>query len=75
MPSRAVLITGAAGGLGAVMAAALLKAGHAVAAVDRNAAALARLPKVVSVHVKVTKLAPPLGPGTTSAVELERVAP
>jgi NAD(P)-dependent dehydrogenase (short-subunit alcohol dehydrogenase family) len=43
VPSRAVLITGAAGGLGAVMAAALLKAGHAVAAVDRNAAALARL--------------------------------
>ncbi|MGN6571674.1 MAG: SDR family NAD(P)-dependent oxidoreductase, partial [Pseudolabrys sp.] len=43
MPSRVVLITGAAGGLGTVMAAALLKDGHAVAAVDRSAEALARL--------------------------------
>jgi NAD(P)-dependent dehydrogenase (short-subunit alcohol dehydrogenase family) len=43
MPSRVVLITGAAGGLGSVMTAALLKDGHAVAAVDRSAEALARL--------------------------------
>src|SRR6185312_8090915 len=43
MPSRVVLITGAAGGLGSAMTAALLKDGHAVAAVDRSAAALARL--------------------------------
>lgn len=43
MPSRAVLITGAAGGLGAVMTAALLKDGHAVAAVDRSREGLARL--------------------------------
>ena len=41
MPSRVVLITGAAGGLGTVMTAALLKDGHAVAAVDRSAEALA----------------------------------
>ena len=43
MPSRVVLITGAAGGLGSVMAAALLADGHAVAAVDRSPEALARL--------------------------------
>jgi NAD(P)-dependent dehydrogenase (short-subunit alcohol dehydrogenase family) len=38
-----VLLTGASGGIGQVMTAALLAAGHAVAAVDRDAAALARL--------------------------------
>jgi NAD(P)-dependent dehydrogenase (short-subunit alcohol dehydrogenase family) len=43
VPSRAVLITGAAGGLGSVMTAALLKDGHAVAAVDRSAEGLSRL--------------------------------
>ena len=43
MTSRVVLITGAAGGLGTVMTAALLKDGHAVAAVDRSAEALNRL--------------------------------
>ena len=47
MPSsqspRMVLLTGASGGIGQVMTAALLAAGHSVAAVDRDAAALARL--------------------------------
>src|SRR3569833_292991 len=43
MQSRVVLINGAAGGLGTVMTAALLKDGHAVAAVDRSAEALNRL--------------------------------
>lgn len=43
MPARAVLITGAAGGLGSVMTAALLAGGHAVAAVDRSAEGLSRL--------------------------------
>jgi NAD(P)-dependent dehydrogenase (short-subunit alcohol dehydrogenase family) len=38
-----VLLTGAAGGIGAVMTDALLAAGHAVAAVDRDPAALERL--------------------------------
>jgi NAD(P)-dependent dehydrogenase (short-subunit alcohol dehydrogenase family) len=38
-----VLLTGAAGGIGKVMAAALLAAGHAVAAVDRDAAGLGKL--------------------------------
>ena len=47
MPSsqnpRVVLLTGASGGIGQVMTEALLAAGHSVAAVDRDAAALARL--------------------------------
>ena len=41
--SRAVLLTGAAGGIGTAITTALLDAGHAVAAVDRDAAALDRL--------------------------------
>jgi NAD(P)-dependent dehydrogenase (short-subunit alcohol dehydrogenase family) len=40
---RVVFLTGAAGGIGAVMTDALLAAGHAVAAVDRDRAALERL--------------------------------
>lgn len=43
MPSRAILMTGAAGGLGSVMTAALLADGHAIAAVDRSAESLSRL--------------------------------
>ncbi len=41
--SRVVLLTGAAGGIGRAMTDALLAAGHAVVAVDRDAAALARM--------------------------------
>jgi NAD(P)-dependent dehydrogenase (short-subunit alcohol dehydrogenase family) len=41
--ARVVLLTGAAGGLGAVMTAALLADGHSVAALDRDAEALKRL--------------------------------
>ena len=39
MPSRSriVLLTGAAGGIGRVMTQALLRDGHCVAAVDRDA--------------------------------------
>ncbi|MGB7078482.1 MAG: SDR family NAD(P)-dependent oxidoreductase, partial [Xanthobacteraceae bacterium] len=37
---RVVLLTGAAGGIGRVMTEALLAAGHKVAAVDRDQAAL-----------------------------------
>jgi len=49
MPSRVVLITGAAGGLGTVMTAALLNDGHAIAAVDRSGDGLARLTRAVGV--------------------------
>ena len=41
--SRVILVTGAAGGLGTVMTRALIEAGHKVAALDRNTAALDRL--------------------------------
>ena len=41
--SRVVLVTGAAGGIGAAITRALIAAGHDVAAVDRDAAGLARL--------------------------------
>jgi NAD(P)-dependent dehydrogenase (short-subunit alcohol dehydrogenase family) len=40
---RVVLVTGAAGGIGSAIVAALLADGHAVAAIDRDAAALQRL--------------------------------
>jgi NAD(P)-dependent dehydrogenase (short-subunit alcohol dehydrogenase family) len=45
MPSRSrmVLLTGAAGGIGRVMTRALLRGGHCVAAVDRDAESLERL--------------------------------
>jgi NAD(P)-dependent dehydrogenase (short-subunit alcohol dehydrogenase family) len=43
MNRRVVLLTGAAGGIGRVMTAALLADGHSVAAVDRDGAALDRL--------------------------------
>jgi NAD(P)-dependent dehydrogenase (short-subunit alcohol dehydrogenase family) len=45
MPSRSrvVLLTGAAGGIGRVMMRALLRGGHCVAAVDRDAKSLERL--------------------------------
>jgi NAD(P)-dependent dehydrogenase (short-subunit alcohol dehydrogenase family) len=41
--ARGILITGAAGGIGQAMVAAALGAGHAVAALDRDAAALEAL--------------------------------
>ncbi len=41
--SRVILVTGGAGGIGGAIVDALLAAGHCVAAVDRDAAALAKL--------------------------------
>ena len=49
-PSRVILLTGAAGGLGTVMTTDLLAAGHAVAALDRDKAALDRLSAHVAPH-------------------------
>ena len=47
---RVVLVTGAAGGIGAAITRALVDAGHRVAAVDRDAAALDRLDKSQRIH-------------------------
>jgi NAD(P)-dependent dehydrogenase (short-subunit alcohol dehydrogenase family) len=44
MTERVVLVTGAAGGIGSAITRAMIAAGHSVAAVDRDASALARLP-------------------------------
>ena len=41
--NNAVIVTGAASGIGLAMTMGLIKAGHDVTAVDRNAAALAEL--------------------------------
>src|ERR1700694_223430 len=43
--NNAVIVTGAASGIGLAMTVGLIKAGHAVTAVDRNAGALAELEK------------------------------
>ena len=48
--SRVVLVTGAAGGIGAAITKALVGAGHSVAAVDRDAAALDRLDASDRIH-------------------------
>src|SRR4051812_22805603 len=50
MASRIVLVTGAAGGIGAAITRALTAAGHAVSAVDRDAEALNRLGTSTSIH-------------------------
>ena len=47
---RVVLVTGAAGGIGAAIARALIAAGHEVVAVDRDAAGLVRL-GMISAHI------------------------
>jgi NAD(P)-dependent dehydrogenase (short-subunit alcohol dehydrogenase family) len=48
--SRVVLVTGAAGGIGAAVSRALVTAGHAVAAVDRDADGLKRLATSDRIH-------------------------
>jgi NAD(P)-dependent dehydrogenase (short-subunit alcohol dehydrogenase family) len=58
---RSVLLTGAAGGIGAVMAQALLAAGHAVAAVDRDGAGLARLTTLAGARERLHAITADLG--------------
>src|SRR4051812_32585278 len=48
--SRVVLVTGAAGGIRSAITRALVTAGHSVAAVDRDAAALDRLDTSDRIH-------------------------
>jgi NAD(P)-dependent dehydrogenase (short-subunit alcohol dehydrogenase family) len=48
LENKSVIVTGAASGIGLAMSTALIKAGHNVTAVDRNAAALAELIKQAS---------------------------
>jgi NAD(P)-dependent dehydrogenase (short-subunit alcohol dehydrogenase family) len=56
--SRVVLVTGAAGGIGAAITRALIRAGHTVVAVDRDAENLARLGAVSGyIHPLVADLA------------------
>src|ERR1043165_9767725 len=50
MAARVVVVPGPAGGIGSASTTALLAAGHSVAAVDRDAATLARLPASERIH-------------------------
>ena len=59
--SRVVLLTGAAGGIGRVMTQALLADGHAVAAVDRDAAGLERLKSLPGAGERLLVIAADLG--------------
>ena len=66
-----MLVTGAAGGIGAAITKALVAAGHSVAAVDRDAAALARLAAFgahPSVPVPTCRSKPPAARPSPSAV-------
>jgi NAD(P)-dependent dehydrogenase (short-subunit alcohol dehydrogenase family) len=54
--ARVVLLSGAAGGIGRVMTEALLADGHAVAAVDRDAAGLERLATLPSARGATERL-------------------
>ena len=55
--NKVVLVTGAGGGIGSAITTALIGAGHSVAAVDRDAAALDRLPKSDRIHPTLADLA------------------
>jgi NAD(P)-dependent dehydrogenase (short-subunit alcohol dehydrogenase family) len=57
MAQRVVLVTGAAGGIGSAITKALVAAGHRVAAVDRDATALARLPASEHIQPVIADLA------------------
>ena len=56
--TRVVLVTGAAGGIGAAITRALIRAGYTVVAVDRDAAGLAKLGAVSGyIHPLIAELA------------------
>src|SRR4051812_28805322 len=59
--SRVVLVTGAAGGIGAAITKALVGAGHSVAAVDRDAERLNRLAPSEHLHPMVADLSAEAG--------------
>ncbi|TMJ05197.1 MAG: SDR family oxidoreductase [Alphaproteobacteria bacterium] len=59
--SRIVLVTGAAGGIGAAIAKALVAAGHSVAAVDRDAGRLNQLATSERIHPIMADLASEAG--------------
>ena len=59
--SRAVLVTGAAGGIGSAITRALVAAGHSVAAVDRDAEGLKQLPTSERIHSIMADLASEAG--------------
>ena len=73
MPSRnrVVLLTGAAGGIGRVMAQALLEDRHSVAAVDRDADSLERLKTSLPAAERFCPIPANLGTeaGCTRAIE------
>ncbi|WP_198371915.1 SDR family oxidoreductase [Roseomonas rosulenta] len=69
---RTILITGAAGGIGRAMVDAALAAGHAVAALDRDAAALAALPAHGLLHPVLADLATEQGCAEGMAAALAR---
>ena len=70
-PSRTILLTGAAGGIGAVMTEALLADGHRVAAVDRDATRLDALKKLSGASERLHVITTDLGSeaGCLAAVE------
>src|SRR5262245_4587146 len=70
--SRIVLLTGAAGGIGRVMARALLDDGHSVAAVDRDAASLERLKTLAGATERLCPIVAELGtePGCQRAIDV-----
>jgi NAD(P)-dependent dehydrogenase (short-subunit alcohol dehydrogenase family) len=72
--TRVVLLTGAAGGIGRVMTDALLADGHAIAAVDRDAAGLERLAAAAGAAERLQTVVADLGSdaGCSHAIDAVR---
>src|ERR1700690_3209820 len=69
--SRVILLTGAAGGLGTVMTKALIEAGHCVAALDRDAAALKK-PTISQDAKRLLPIAADLAEAVACAAAVEK---